>query len=102
MRAMAGGCASARARATPRTDAPAKRAGHGGMPSWARLQGHSGSYRASYTSGQGVPMMQPTEVLRTHIKAPDVLVIDGIFDGFSARLGDFSKRISLFRLLVPD
>jgi 2-methylisocitrate lyase-like PEP mutase family enzyme len=47
-------------------------------------------------------MMQPTEVLRTHIKAPDVLVMPGIFDGFSARLGDFSKRISLFRLLVPD
>ncbi len=31
-------------------------------------------------------MMQPTEVLRTHIKAPDLLVMPGIFDGFSARL----------------
>ena len=30
--------------------------------------------------------MQPTEVLRTHIKAPDLLVMPGIFDGFSARL----------------
>jgi len=31
-------------------------------------------------------MMQPTEVLRTHIKAPDLLVMPGIFVGFSARL----------------
>ena len=64
-------------------------AGHGpwrGVAGTHRTWYHQGvhAYRSSLC--KGFSTMSHTTTLRTLIQAPDLLVMPGIFDGFSARL----------------